>query len=317
VTASLVAPTVVGPDTVRSLAAVEIRRAVRSPLLWAGLAGSIAVAIWFDAYGAFTDPGPHGDHYAAWEFPVVPLALVAFLVANGAASRDRPPPAAELLASTPARGWERTVAVLAAALVPALMALAVLCGQYAAVRAGGGAVLGAEPWVSGFDPAPLELLGGPLAVACASVAGVAVARLVGSRTVGAVLGFVGWAIFSFNFYTFLYAPFGLVALTRSSVVAADLGAAPSEAQLSAHQAVGPPGDVIPGYLGLDRDLASYAMHLLFVLGVVSLLAALALARSGRDRRTWPVGAVGLALVVLGIGGQLVTLDTDLGWLDPL
>ena len=124
-------------------------------------------------------------------------------------------------------------------------------------------------------------------------------------------------LFSFNFYSFLYAPFGLFALTRSSVVAADLGAAPSEAQLSAHQAVGPPGDVIPGYLGLDRDLASYAMHLVFVLGVVSLLAALALARSGRDRRTWPVGAVGLALVVLGLGGQLVTLDTDLGWLDPL
>jgi hypothetical protein len=308
---------VVGRETVRALAAAEIRHAARSPLLWAGLAGSIAVVWWFDSDGAFTEPGAYGEHYAAWEFPVGPLALVAFLVANGAALRDRPPPAAELLASTPARGWERTVGVLAGALVPTVMALVVLGGQYAAVLAEGGAVLGSGQWVSRFDPAPLELLGGPLAVACSSVAGVAVARLVRSRTVGAVLGFVGWAVFSFDFYTFLYAPFGLFALTPSSVVAVDLGTAPSEAQLSAHQAVGPLGDLVAGYLGLDRDLPSYAMHLVFVLGVVSLLAALALARSGRDRRTWPVGAVGLALVLLGLGGQLVTLDTDLGWLDPL
>jgi hypothetical protein len=318
VTALLPVPAaVVGRDTLRALAAAEIRRALRSPLLWAGLAGSIAVVFWFDTDGAFTDPGAYGEHYAAWDFPVGPLVLVAFLVANGAALRDRPPPAAELLASTPARGWERTAGVLAAALVPTVMALIVMGGQYAAVLAEGGAVLGDGQWTSTFDPAPLELLGGPLVVACSSVAGVAVARLVRSRTAGTVLGFVGWALFSFNFYTFLYAPFGLFALTRSSVVAVDLGSAPSAAQLSAHQAVGPAGDLVAGSLGLDRDLTSYGIHLVFVLGVTLALAALALARSGRDRRTWPVGAVGLVLVVLGLGGQLLSLDTDLGWLDPL
>jgi hypothetical protein len=318
VTAVLPAPAVVvGRDTLRALAAAEIRRAARSPLLWAGLVGSIAVVCWFDADGAFTEPGPYSQHYAAWEFPVGPLVLVAFLVANGAALRDRPPSAADLFASTPARGWERTAGVLAGALVPTVMALVVLGGQYAAVLAEGGAVLGEGEWVSTFHPAPLELLGGPLAVGLSSVAGVAVARLVRSRTAGAVLGFVGWAVFSFNFYMFLYAPFGLFALTRSSVVAAALGSAPSEAQLSAHQAAGLPGDFVPGYLGLDRDLTSYGMHLVFVLGVVFALAALALARSGRDPRTWPVGAVGLALLVFGLGGQLVSLDTDLGWLDPL
>lgn len=308
---------VVGRETVRALAATEVRHAARSPLLWAGLMGSIAVVWWFDSDGAFTIPGAYGEHYAAWDFPVGPLALVAFLVANGAALRDRPPPTEELLASTPARGWERTVGVLAGAVVPTLMALAVLGGQCVTVRAEGGAVLGFGQWVSTFDPAPLEVLGGSLAVACSWVAGVAVARLVRSRTVGSVLGFLGWAAFFFNFYTFLYAPFGLFALSRSSVVAADLGAAPSPAELAAHQAAGPPGDLVPGYLGLDRDLPAYAMHLVFVVGIVSLLAALALSRSGRDRRTWPVGALGLVLILVGVGGQLVTLDTDLGWLDPL
>ncbi|WP_029431551.1 hypothetical protein [Blastococcus sp. URHD0036] len=308
---------VVGGDTVRALVAAEIRRALRSPLLWAGLAGSLAIVWWFDSDGAFTDPGAYGEHYAAWEFPVGPLAFVAFLVANGAALRDRPPPAADLLASTPARGWERTVGLLAGALVPTLMGLAVFGVQDTAVLAHGTAVLGDGPWVSTFEPALLELLGGPLAVACSWVAGIAVARLVRSRTVGAVLGFLGWALFSFDFYTFLYAPFGLFALSRSAVVAADLGSDPSPAQLAAHQAVGRPGDLVPGYLGLDRDLPSYALHLVFVVGVASLLAALALARSGRDRRTRPVGAVGLALVLLGLGGQVLTLDTDLGWLDPL
>lgn len=308
---------VVGRDTVRALVAGEIRRALQSPLLWAGLACSLAIIWWFDSDGAFTDPGAYGEHYAAWEFPVGPLAFAAFLVANGAALRDRPPPAADLLASTPARGWERTVGLLAAALVPTLMGLLVLGVQDTAVLAHGTAVLGDWPWVSTFEPTLLELLGGPLAVACSWVAGVAVARLVRSRPVGAVLGFLGWALFSFDFYTFLYAPFGLFALSRSSVVAADLGSDPSPAQLAAHQAAGRPGDLVTGYLGLDRNLPSYALHLVFVLGVVSLLAALALARSGRERRTWPVGVLGLALVLLGLVGQVVTLDTDLGWLDPL
>ncbi|MEU2348513.1 hypothetical protein [Modestobacter sp. NPDC049651] len=313
----LAPPAVVGAATVRALVRTELRRAVRSRLLWAGTAGSVAIVCWFTADGAFTEPGPYGEHLAAWDFPVGPLVLTAFLVANGAALRDRPPPAAELLASTPARSWERTGAVLAAALVPAVMALLVLGGQDLAVLAGGGAVLGSAPWVRVADPALLELVGGPLLVACSAVAGVLAARLVRSRTAGAVLGFLWWAVFSFDFYTFLYAPFGLVALSRSSVVATDLGGTPSAVQLSAHQAAGSPGDLVPGYLGLDRDLTSYGLHLVFVLGVTAALAALALRRSGRDPRTRVVGAAGLVLVVAGFVGQLVTLSTDLGWLDPL
>ena len=46
---------VVGRETVRALTAGEIRRAARSPLLWAGLVGSIAIVWWFDSDGAFTE----------------------------------------------------------------------------------------------------------------------------------------------------------------------------------------------------------------------------------------------------------------------
>ncbi|MGY1730073.1 hypothetical protein ACI798_01030 [Geodermatophilus sp. SYSU D01045] len=308
---------VVGRSTVAALARAELGHAARSPLLWAGWAGSVALAVWAGADGGFSEPGPMVDGYVLWEYPVAPLAFAAFLAANAAALRDRPAPTAELFGSTPARGWERTAGLLPAAVVPAVMALAVLTGQYLTVLAGDGAVLGDGRWTSTFDPAPVELLGGPLAVACSSAAGVAVARLVRSRAAGAVLGVVGWAAFSTMYYTWLYAPFGLFAVTRSSVVATDLGVDPPAAQLAAHQAGEPPGGFVDGFLALDRSLAFYGTHLVYVAGVTLTLAGLALALSGRDRRTRRVLTVGLALVALGLAGELGTHDGDLGWLAPL
>ncbi|MGY1616727.1 hypothetical protein ACI797_08275 [Geodermatophilus sp. SYSU D00691] len=310
-------PAVVGRNTLGALAGAEIRYAARSPLLWAGAAGSVALAWWAGTDGGFAAPKPMPEGYALWEYPVAPLAFTAFLAANAAALRDRPATTAELFGSTPARGWERTAGLLPAAVVPAVLALAVLAGQYLTVLARGGAVLGDGRSTSTFDPAPVELLGGPLAVACSFVAGVAVARLVRSRATGAVLGIVGWATFFVMFYAWVYAPFGLFAVTRSSVVATDLGMDPSAAQVSAHQAAEPPGGFVDGFLGLDRSLAFYGTHLVYVAGVTLTLAGFALARSGRDRRTRWVLAVGLSLVVLGLAGQLGTHEGDLGWLAPL
>jgi hypothetical protein len=318
VTAAVSARTaVVGRDTLGALAGAEFRYAARSPLLWAGAAGSVALAFWAGTDGGFAEPGPWADGYALWEYPVAPLAFAAFLAANGAALRDRPAPTAELFGSTPARGWERTAGLLPAAVVPAVLALTVLTGQYLTVLARGGAVLGVGRWTSTFDPSPLELLGGPLAVVCSFVAGVAVARLVRSQATGAVLGVVGWVAFFSMFYTWLYAPFGLFAVTRSSVIATDLGVNPSLAEVSVHQAGESPGGFVDGFIALDRSLTFYGTHLVYVAGVTFTLAGLALARSGRDRRTRAVLAVGVSLVLLGLAGELVTHQGDLGWLAPL
>ncbi len=314
-------PAVVGRGTLRALAAAEIRHAARSPLIWGGAALSVALAFWAadgsGTGGGFTRPGTIDQGYAVWEYPVMPLAFAAFLTANGAALRARPAPTAELFASTPARAWERTVGLLAAAVVPTVLALLVLTGQYLGVVAAGGAVLGEDRWTDRFDPAPVEMLGGPLAIGCSFVAGVAVARVVRSRAAGAVLGFVGWAAFFGMYYNWLYAPFGLFAVTRSSVLAENLGLHPSAAQLAAHEAVQPPGGFVQEYLALDRVLSFYGMHLVYVVGVTLGLAGIALLRSGRDVRTRRVLVAGLVLVVLGLAGELLTPVGDLGVGKPL
>jgi hypothetical protein len=308
---------VVGRDTVGALARAEIRYTVRNPLLWLGAAGSAVGAWYVSTDGTFTAGRSVTDGYGTWELAAAPLALAAFLVGNWAALRERRSTTAELFSNTPARRWDRTLGLLAAAVVPAALALVLMAGQWTAVVAQGGARLGQGRWSSTFTPTPPELLGAPLAAACAFVAGVALARLVRSRAAGAVLGLVGWALLYVSFWIWFTAPFGLFAVSRSPVVIADLGRDPSEAELGRWDGVDLPGQAGESFLGGARDLGFYALHLAYVLGVVLLLSAVALARSGRDRRTRPVLAAGLVLVVLGVAGQ-VLLDegarTWMGWL---
>lgn len=306
--------TVVGRATVAALARAEIARTARSPLLWLGAAGSVAAAWYVSTDGTFTEGRPVTDGYALWEWAVIPLALAAFLVGDWAALRERPSTTAELFSNTPARRWERTVGVLAAATVPAVLALLVTVGQWAAVLAQGGARLGEGRWSSALTPTPLELLGAPLSVACAFVAGVTTARLVRSRSVGAVLGFLGWVVLYPSYWIWFYAPFGLFAVSRSAVVVEDLGRDPSAAELARWDAADPPGALQESWIGADRDLGFYAAHLTYLLGAVVLLAGIALARSGPDRRTRPVLAAGLALVVLGVAGQAVLDEGARSWL---
>ncbi|MGY1771658.1 hypothetical protein [Blastococcus sp. SYSU D00813] len=306
--------TVVGRGTIAALARAEVRRTLRSPLLWAGT----ALAAWSTWYvstdGSFTGGRPVTDGYAVWEWGAFPLTLTAFLLGNWGALRERPSTTAELFSNTPARRWDRTLGLLAAAAVPALLSLVLIAGQYVAVLAQGGARLGEGRWSSEFTPSPLELLGAPLAVACSFVAGVALARLVRSRAVGAVLGFVGWVLFFVAFWVWFTAPFGVLAVSRSPLAAADLGTDPSAAELASYDAVDPPGSTSETYLAADRDLGFYGLHLVYVAGLVVLLAGVALARSGRDRRTRPVLLTGAVLVVLGVAGQLLVHESARTWL---
>jgi hypothetical protein len=290
---------------VAGLARLEIRRALRAPVLWLGAAASAALT-WLPLLDgtapAVTQPE---DPFLRLDWAVGPLFLAAFVVANWAALRERPETTAELFSPTPARRWERTAGLLAAAAVPAGLALLVQGVQYVLLLRTDGVPVGAGPWTSTLDPTPLELLNAPLAAGCAFAGGVAVARLVGSRTFGAVAGFLAFCVPYVVPGMLATAPLGLVAFSRSAVSTADLGAEVSAAEATRWPAIYPPQPEESAFVGLDRNLGAFGLHLLVALGLALALAGVALARSDADRRSRPVLVTGLVLVAGGVLAQVL------------
>jgi hypothetical protein len=307
---------VVGPRTVAELIRAESRFLLRSPLLWLGAAvyGGTALLPAFTGHGT-TDSA--SDLYLTYQFSSAALALAAFLVAVWAAARERPATTGEMFVNTPARRWERTVGLLGAVVVPFVMALAIGCVQLVVIQTLGGIPVGHEPWQVDLVPTPLELLGAPLAVACSFVAGVAVVRLVRSRAMSALLGVVGAAFLFLFFWIWYVVPFALVAVYRTALTSQELTGEPTDAELSRFTAASLPDEFTPTFSGIDRDLAFYGLHLLFVVGLTVLLAGIALLRSGADRRSWRVLAVGLLVAVVAVGAQLVWVDGATDWMGVL
>ena len=315
---------VVARGTVAALARAEIRYVLRNPLLWLGLA-VYAASAWIP----FVDGTPPStdnawDDYLLLDWTAGPLALAAFLVANWAALRERPRTTAELFSNTPARRWERTAGLLLAAVVPFALALLVSVVQGLLVLAVGGIRIGEEEWTTLLVPTPLELLGAPLSVASSFVAGVAVARLVRSRAAGAVLGVVSYVLLFLAFWIWLTAPFGVFGVWRPSLVAHDLGTDPGAAELNRWPAVDAPdrltppsGEFVPHYFGIERDLGLYGLHLGYVVGVTIALAGLALLRSGRDRRSWPLLGAGLALAAVSASTVFLLHDAARVWMGAM
>jgi hypothetical protein len=287
------------------LARLEIRRALRAPVLWLGAAASAALT-WLPLLDgtapAVTQPW---DPFLRLDWAVGPLFLAAFVVANWAALRERPETTAELFSPTPARRWERTAGLLGAAVVPAGLALLVQAVQYVLLLRTDGVPVGAGPWTATLEPTPLELLNAPLAAGCAFAGGVAAARLVRSRAFGAVAGFLAFCVPYVVPGVLATAPLGLVAFSRSAVSSADLGAEVSAAEAMRWPAIYPPQPEESAFVGLDRDLGAFGLHLLVVLGLALALAGVALARSDADRRSRPVLLTGLVLVAGGVVAQVL------------
>ena len=296
---------VVGTGTVAGLARLEILRAARNPVLWLAAATSAALT-WLPLLDGTAPAATHPDDpFLRLDWAVGSLFLAAFVVANWTTLRERPETTAELFSNTPARRWERTAGLLAAAVVPAGLALLVQVVQYVFLLRTDGVPVGAGPWTATLDPAPLELLNAPLAAVCAFAGGVAVARVVASRTFGAVLGFLAFCVPYVVPGVLATAPLGLVAFSRSAVSSADLGTEVSAAEATRWAAVYPPGPEETAFVGLDRDLGAFGLHLLVTIGLTLALAGAALARSDRDRRSWPVLLAGLALVTGGVVAQVL------------
>jgi hypothetical protein len=296
-----------GPATLRALAGTEIRRAARNVALWLGAAAYLGLA------GSRWVPGEEprqawaSENYLVWDWPAAFLYMAAFLVANYVALRERPSTTAELFVNTPAGRWERTAALLAAAVVPAMLGLLAQLGYLALILRAGGITVGDEPYTVSWQPTPVEVLAVPMAAALAWVAGVAMARTMRSRAVGAVVGIVGAYLIA-GVWLWYWLPGFFVAIIRTSLVVHDLGPEPAAEELARWPAVDLPDRAGLAAQGIDRDVPLFVGHFAFLVALFVALSGWALVRSGSDRRGRWLLAVGGAAVIVAIGGQSLILD---------
>lgn len=266
---------------VSQLALAEGRRLVRHPLVLAGLALSLAGGI-----AAALTPHEQAGELAfimlsgggAW-----PLAVGAFLAANLTAARTRRHGTVELEDTTVTGAADRTLGILTAMGSLVLVAIALLAVDVAMLRAWDGVAVRLEEGFVHRSMHPAELAQGPLAVGFLAALGVAFGRWVPSRLVGplmlvpAVVGFFH-ATWRFPSSIWRFAPVmaheqqvGWVQVTPSS-----------------------------GYsIIADFAVGDLAWHLLYLLGLTVVVAALAVARFDRGRRVRIAGSAGIVLAVLG------------------
>ena len=305
---------VVGGRTIADLARAEIRYAARSRLLWAAAAIHAFLAWAPRLSDAVRGQVNVADEYALWDHLIAaPLVLAAFLLGNGAALREEAG-TRELFAPAPADRWARTAGLLPAAVVPAAIGFVITVVQMLLIASDGGLPVGDAPHVATLTPTPLEALGIPLFVACAFVSGIALARLVRSRAIGALVAVIGGLALFGAFWLWYIAPMAYVALSRNALITTDLGTDLSAAELDRWTAITEPTEFTRYFVGFERDLVFYGVHLALVVGVMAAIAGIALLRSGRDRRTWWLLAPGLVLAVGAVLWQVVVFDGSVPWL---
>lgn len=257
---------------VAALARVEAARAVRHPAFLIGI-GMFLFATWVIGRNV----GALHKEDAALGLLYFPLAGMAILAVSLGVLRGRRDGAEELFGSLPASRDVRTGAHLVSGVGPFAVALVLL-----------GAFL---PYVSrsgSFSrPDVLEVLTGPVLVACACVVGVVAARLLPSTTCGVL------AIFAMGAFQ------GLVDHFAGSVENAANWFAPWYAD---------------GDFGWALELLPRrpAQHLVYLAGLATLGVALAFVRHRRDRRV--AAAFVAALAVIAAGGIAQSRPyTDADW----
>ena len=139
-------------------------RIVRHPISVVGFLLLIALI------GSEAGDGPRNAFEALTIGPTFSYGVFVYFAAHLVASRDRRARSRELLAATPVPDTGRVAALSVAALVPALLALALVLAVDAANRAQGVYVVAPSAW---------HLLQSPLTVLGGALLGVMVARLTG------------------------------------------------------------------------------------------------------------------------------------------
>lgn len=305
------APDRVTPKTVLALSIAEAKRVLRHPVLLAGaaLGAWLSIRPWL---GGEPAQDYETQNYTTFLIYWAPLYFAAFIVANTAALHERETTTAEMFRSAPTRYSERTLALLAAGLVPATLA-AILAAIHRSVIAHAGGITVGNQFVQ-LTPTVAEMALVPATAAAAFACGVALARTVRSRAFNAILAAVTTFTFFLGFWFFAWFPGYFLAPYSTSLRTVDLGQHLSMDELTKMQIVSAPSYHEDAHLQvLVRDPHLVGWHNVYLVGLALLLAAYAVWRSGRDRRARWLLLPGAALTIGGLALHMATFGGPFDW----
>jgi hypothetical protein len=304
----------VAPKIVLVLSIVEAKRVLRHPVLLAGVAFSAWLSIrpWL---GGEPVTDYETQNYETFLIYWAPLYFAAFIVANTAALRERETTTAEMFRSAPARYSERTLALLAAGLVPATLA-AILAAIHRSVIAHAGGITVGNQFVR-LTPTVVEMALVPATAAAAFASGVALARTVRSRTFGAILAAVATYMFFLMFWAFNWFPGYFLAPYATSLHTVDLGQQLTTSELTRAHMLSAPSYYEADWQVLVRDIHLVGWHNVYLLGLALLLSAYAVWRSGQDRRVRWLLLAGAILTIGGLVLHMAAFGSPFDWWQTL
>ncbi|MBW3652256.1 MAG: hypothetical protein KY433_01430 [Actinobacteria bacterium] len=268
-----------------ALARIEGRRLIGHPIFVAGIVLSVAFTL---SLASAANVG--GDYFALLGPTLLPLGLATLVVSNLAALRWRRGGTAELYRALAAPPHARTLAHLLALAWPTAVAAVLVAAAFAWFGAWDGLDVTREGAVA--TPAAVDLAQGPLAVAALGALGIALARWIPyppAAMLAAVAFFFPQMMFtSWNLQ-------GAAGWFLPFVNPAQSSRAPDSSWPCSADQQWP--------CILDR-FAPLHWHLVYVAGLVVLLAAVALLRDGRRRCDLLLAATGFTLVAVAGALQL-------------
>jgi hypothetical protein len=302
----------VAPQTMLAISIAEGKRLLRHPVLLAGAALGAVLSIqpWLGG-----EPAQDWEtlNYLTFLLGWAPLYLAAFLVANMAALRERETTTAEMFRSYPTRYAGRTLALLAAGLVPTGLATALAAIQLSVIAQAGGIAVGDQ--LVPLTPTVVEMAWVPTTTAAAFASGVAVARAVRSLAFSAIIAAVTTFIFFIMFWAVSWFPVYFVTPYATSLRALDLGEHLTGDELTKTGVLsGPSYDTGSDHWSVVvRDIATVGWHNVYLIGLALLLAAYALRRSGRDPRVRWLLLAGTVFAIGGLTMHMATLGGPFVW----
>ena len=281
----------------RTLAAVEVRRQLRRPIIWIGFVLTIVQL-------ATISTNWSGGSYADKVIGFMPLVLAALFCGYATSSRDQ---RQMLVEDAPLGPNDRTIARLVSVTVPVAMSIMIVIGIAIVSRIEGGFWIGDEPRRTDIAlHSILELFQPPLFVALAGSFGVAAGRASRSRAIAIMtFGTLVWFLSFPGYWVMNSPPVHVFALAQIQPLNIRLEPGVIPEQFPSSWLVDAPTE----FTGVwERQLVHYptiAGHNLYLLGLISVAAGASI-RTRTGRRLAISGAV---LVLGGIIIQLALMPS--------
>lgn len=286
-----------------ALAALEARRTLRSPWVWAGAAGTLAVL------STAGDADFQAGSYSLVTASATALALGVFVHAVQAGGRDRAGGAEPVAPAAVMDGDERAAARVLGLWPALLLGLVAAVALAAGERVEGGFWVGEGLWRTDTRlHSALELTQWPALVLLAAAAGVAAGRASRRRGLVSTLGAVAAAGFGFTSWAWQWAPARYVTLVQTHPIELDLGPGYAVGGTPDGWLLAGPTDYDATWRRLVVHEAMAGWHSAYLVGVAVVLTGLAV-RGRLGRRLVVAGAL---LAVVGVAAQVLVAPSSPG-----